>query len=346
MLRLALIGCGRISKNHFEAIKSFDQEAQIVGVCDSDPQTLTSVSESLSVPGYSNFSAMIDETSADLVSICSPSGLHVEHALEVLRQNKHVLIEKPMALDLVSAQKLVLAAQSNSKKVFVVKQNRLNSTIQLLKTAIDQGRFGKIYFVSINVFWTRPQSYYDSATWRSKTGGGAFLNQASHYVDLLDWLVGPVDSLQSYTATLAREIEDEDTGAVSLRWKSGALGNLGVTMLTHQQNFEGSMTIVGEKGTVRIGGVAVNEIQKWEFANPQPQDKQIEMANYKTTSVYGKGHKQFYRRVFDVLAGLRFEVSNQIDGYRNVELLCAIQESSKKNGQRIFIENKFFAENR
>ena len=160
-------------------------------------------------------------------------------------------------------------------------------------------RFGRIYMVTINVFWSRPQSYYDSAPWRGtwEFDGGAFMNQASHYVDLVDWLIGPVESVQAYVATLARNIQVEDTATVGVRWRSGALGSVNVTMLTYPKNLEGSITIIGETGTVRVGGVAVNEIQHWEFDEPEPEDEQVKAASYETTSVYGFGHPLYYDNV-------------------------------------------------
>src|SRR5678809_1317039 len=153
-----------------------------------------------------------------------------------------------------------------------------------------------IYMVNINVFWTRPQSYYDSAPWRGtwEFDGGAFMNQASHYVDLLDWLIGPVESVMAYTGTLARAIEVEDTGVAAIKWRNGAMGSINVTMLTHPKNFEGSITILGEKGTVRVGGVAVNQIEHWEFADSLPMDDKLDEARYQTTSVYGFGHQLYY----------------------------------------------------
>ena len=198
-------------------------------------------------------------------------------------------------------------------RLFVVKQNRRNATLQLLKRAVDEGRFGRIYMVAINVFWSRPQSYYDSAAWRGtwEFDGGAFMNQASHYIDLLDWLIGPVESVQAYTATLARDIEVEDTGVMSVRWRSGTLGTVSVTMLAYPKNFEGSITILGEKGTVRVGGVAVNEIQHWEFAEPHADDETVKKASYETTSVYGFGHPLYYDNVIKVLRG---EAEPETDG--------------------------------
>jgi UDP-N-acetyl-2-amino-2-deoxyglucuronate dehydrogenase len=213
----------------------------------------------------------------------------------------------------------------------VVKQNRRNATIQLLKKAIDKSRFGKIYMVHINVFWTRPQAYYDHAKWRGtwEFDGGALMNQASHYVDLLDWLIGPVESVQAMTGTLARNIEVEDTAVMNVRWRSGALGSMSVTMLTYPKNLEGSITIIGEKGTVRLGGVAVNEIQHWEFAEPDEDDKKIHDASYETTSVYGFGHPLYYENVIKTLRGEAEAETDGREGLRSLELLIAAYLSAR-----------------
>jgi UDP-N-acetyl-2-amino-2-deoxyglucuronate dehydrogenase len=232
--------------------------------------------------------------------------------------------------------RMVEACDDAGVRLFVVKQNRRNSTLRLLKQAIEKGRFGRIYMVNINVFWSRPQSYYDAAKWRGtwEFDGGAMMNQASHYMDLLHWLIGPIESVHAYTATLARDIEAEDTGVISVRWRSGALGSVNVTMLTYPKNLEGSITILGEKGTVRVGGVAVNEIQHWEFAEPDPDDEKIKSASYETTSVYGFGHPLYYDNVINVLRG---EAEPEVDGRQgltSLEVLIATYISAR-DGRRV-----------
>ena len=191
-----------------------------------------------------------------MVILATPSGLHAPQTIEAAEAGRHVVTEKPMATRWSDGKAMVQACDQAGVRLFVVKQNRLNATIQLLKRAMDKKRFGQIYMVNVNVFWNRPQEYYDSARWRGtwEFDGGAFMNQASHYVDLLDWLVGPVECVHAFTATLARRIEVEDTGVANVRWRSGALGSINVTMLTYPKNLEGSITIIGERGTVRVGG--------------------------------------------------------------------------------------------
>jgi len=279
---------------------------------------------------------MLGETKADIVVLATPSGLHPEQAIECAHAGFHVMTEKPMATRWQDGLRMVRACDEVPVRLFVVKQNRRNATLQLLKRAIEKDRFGRIYMVNINVFWSRPQEYYDSAAWRGtwEFDGGAFMNQASHYVDLLDWLIGPIESLQAYTATLARSIEVEDTGVISIRWRSGALGSMNVTMLTYPKNLEGSITILGEKGTVRIGGVAVNEIQHWEFAQPDEDDAKIKDASYQTTSVYGFGHPLYYDNVINVLRGEAEPETDGREGLKSLETLIATYLSAR-DGKRI-----------
>jgi UDP-N-acetyl-2-amino-2-deoxyglucuronate dehydrogenase len=246
------------------------------------------------------------------------------------------MTEKPMATSWHDGVSMVKACDDANVRMFVVKQNRRNATLQLLKNAIENKRFGKIYMVNINVFWTRPQAYYDTAKWRGtwEFDGGAFMNQASHYVDLIDWLIGPLESLQAYTATLARDIECEDSGVISLRWRNGALGSMNVTMLTYPKNLEGSITILGEKGTAKIGGVAVNEVQHWEFAEPEPEDELVQQASYQTTSVYGFGHPLYYENVINVLRGEAEPETDGREGLKSLEVLIATYLSAR-DGKRI-----------
>ncbi|HET7866954.1 MAG TPA: Gfo/Idh/MocA family oxidoreductase, partial [Burkholderiaceae bacterium] len=269
-IRFALVGCGRISRNHIDSLARHAERAELVAVCDNRPEALRAAEQATGAQGFSSLDALLAAGLADIVVLATPSGLHPRQAIKVAQAGVHVLTEKPMATKWDEGMAMVRACRDAGVKLFVVKQNRLNATMQRLKVAIVQGRFGRIYMVNVNVFWTRPQSYYDDAPWRGRwdLDGGAFMNQASHYVDMVDWLVGPVDNVHADTATLARDIEAEDTGVMSLRLRGGGLASINVTMLTHGKNFEGSITLLGEHGTVRIGGVAINEIQHWEFAEP------------------------------------------------------------------------------
>jgi UDP-N-acetyl-2-amino-2-deoxyglucuronate dehydrogenase len=269
--------------------------------------------------------------------LATPSGLHPSQAIEAAASGRHVMTEKPMATRWDDGKKMVEACDKAGVQLFVVKQNRLNPTVRLVKRAIDRHRFGRIYAVACNVFWTRPQEYYDSAKWRGtwEFDGGAFMNQASHYVDLLDWLIGPVESVFAYTATLARRIEVEDSGVAAIHWRNGALGSINVTMLAYPKNLEGSITILGEKGTVRLGGVAVNKIEHWEFADSDPEDdSKWREASYQTSSVYGQGHVLYYDNVIKALRGEAPAETDGREGLRSLELLVAIYESAR-DGRRV-----------
>jgi len=329
MKKIALVGCGRIAEKHIEAIQKHSDRLILTDICDVNSEALEQTVKKTGAKGYNSLTELLKHSDADIVSICTPSGLHPVQVMQVAKAGKHVLTEKPMATRWEDGLNMVTACENAGVHLFVVKQNRRNTTLQSLKKAIDQGRFGRIYMVSVNVFWTRPQDYYDKSSWRGtwEYDGGCLMNQASHYVDLLHWLVGPVASIQAMAGTLARNIEVEDTAVLNIHWRSGALGSMNVTMLTYPKNLEGSITILGEKGTVRVGGVAVNEIQKWEFADSRPEDKEILEANYATASVYGLGHPLYYDNVINVLNG---EAEPEVDGregLKSLELLIAAYRS-------------------
>jgi UDP-N-acetyl-2-amino-2-deoxyglucuronate dehydrogenase len=335
-VRFALVGCGRIASNHMAAIDKHAERAELVDVCDTDAAALAAAVKATGARGHASLTALLSSTQADCVVLTTPSGLHPAQATEVARTGLDVMTEKPMATRWKDGLDMVRACDEAGVRLFVVKQNRRNRTLQLLKQAMQKDRFGRIYMVNVNVFWTRPQEYYDSAAWRGtwEFDGGAFMNQASHYVDLLDWLIGPVESVMAYTGTLARNIEVEDTGVAALKWRNGAMGSINVTMLTYPKNYEGSITILGEKGSVRVGGVAVNEIQHWQFDQPDPMDAEIGDANYQTTSVYGFGHPLYYDNVIKTLRGEAQPETDGREGLKSLELLIAMYLSAR-DGKRV-----------
>lgn len=335
-IRLGLVGCGRIAKNHFNAITQHQDDIEFVAVCDNNSKRLEEAMAETGALGFSKLGEMLQSSDLDIVVLTTPSGLHPEQTIEIAQSGRHVMTEKPMATRWTDGKRMVQACDAAGVRLFVVKQNRRNATLQLLKQAVEKRRFGRIYMVTINVFWTRPQSYYDGDAWRGtwEFDGGAFMNQASHYVDLLDWLIGPIDSVQAYTGTLARNIEVEDSGVALVRWRSGAMGSVNVTMLTYPKNLEGSITIIGEKGTVRVGGVAVNVIQHWEFAEPDEADVHIQDASYQTTSVYGFGHPLYYDNMVKVLRGEAEPDTDGREGLRSLEVLIAMYRAAR-DGRRV-----------
>jgi UDP-N-acetyl-2-amino-2-deoxyglucuronate dehydrogenase len=330
-IRIGIVGCGRISKNHFGSIEKHKDNIELVAICDNDSEVLAEHEKKYDVKGYQNLEEMLSDEEIDIVGLCTPSGIHPEQTIMAARAGVHVMTEKPMATRWKDGMRMVRACDEAGVRLLVVKQNRRNSTLQLLKRAIEEKRFGRIHMVHLNVFWTRPQEYYDQAKWRGtwELDGGAFMNQASHYVDLIDWLIGPVDSVQAMNGTLGRDIEVEDTGVMNIRWRTGALGSMSVTMLTYPKNLEGSITILGDTGTVRVGGVAVNDIQHWEFADEKDYDKDVLNANYETTSVYGFGHPLYYKNVIDVLRGEADPETDGREGLKSLEILIAAYLSAR-----------------
>ncbi len=338
-IRFALAGCGRIAGNHIESVARHAERAEIVAVCDPSPSALAEATAGTGAPGFNQYDQLLAQASAltiDCVVLATPSGLHARQVADAAAAGLHVMTEKPMATRWADGLAMVKACDDARVRLFVVKQNRSNRTLQLLRQAVQAGRFGRIYMVTVNVFWSRPQSYYDSAAWRGtwEFDGGAFMNQASHYIDLLDWLIGPVESVMAYTGTLARDIEVEDTGVCALKWRSGAMGSVNVTMLTHPKNLEGSITVLGENGSVRIGGVAVNTIEHWQFAAPHAMDAGLDGASYQTTSVYGHGHALYYDNVIRTLRGECEPDTDGREGLKSLELLIAMYRSAR-DGKRV-----------
>lgn len=330
-VRFGLAGCGRISANHFEAIKNNGNKCDLVAVCDIVPERAKKAARENNAVAFTDYSELL-ETNVDAVVIATPSGLHPEMGILAAKAGKHVITEKPMGVTLEKVDKLIETCEQKKVWLFVVKQNRLNATMQLLKRAIDKERFGKIYAAHVNVFWQRPQKYYDKADWRGtwELDGGAFMNQASHYVDSLYWLIGEVDSVTAITGTLARNIETEDTGSAVFKFKNGAIGSMNVTMLTYPKNFEGSVTVLGEKGTVKVGGIAINRFEKWEFAEYDDDDKLVETSNYEPPNVYGFGHTGYYKNVINVLLGKAEPDTDGGAGRKSLEMILGVYRSAKE----------------
>jgi len=329
-IRVALVGCGRIAKNHVEALRQTDGMT-LSAVCDVIADRAEAVGVAEGVPWFTSYEQMLADAPCDAVVICTPSGLHPQHGITAARAGKHVISEKPMAITLSAADALVSACDDAGVHLFVVKQNRLNPAIQLLRRAVDKGRFGRIFSANATVRWSRPQEYYDSADWRGtwEFDGGAFMNQASHYVDLIQWLVGPVESVIAKTATLARRIEAEDIGAAVLKFRNGAIGVIEVSMLAFPRNLEGSITILGERGSVKIGGTAVNKVDTWQFAEYDDDDKAIEAAATNPPTVYGFGHLGYYQNVAAVLRGEARPDTDGRGGRKSLELILGIYESAR-----------------
>jgi len=330
-INIAIIGYGHIAKKHIAAIKEYPEALNLCAICDANPEVIERASQELGIDGFTSIQSLVNESNIDIVVICTPSGLHASQTIELATAGKHIICEKPLATRWKDSLEAVKACDTNGVRLFVVKQNRANPTLQLLKNAIEQNRFGRIFQMNINMFWTRPQEYYSQSKWRGswEFDGGALMNQASHYIDLLHWLFGPVEAIQALTATQARQIESEDSAVLNIRWRSGTLGSMNVSMLTYPKNLESSLTVIGEKGTVRIGGRAINHIEHWEFATPDPMDESIQEASQITTETIGAGHIRYYQNIIDVLKGKAAPETDGRDGLKTMEILTAAYISAR-----------------
>ena len=280
-----IIGAGMIAHVHAKAIGAIGN-ATLVGLHSRGNEKMQAFAAQHSCKAFNTLEEMLADPAIDIVCVCTPSGAHEDPTLHCLQAGKHCLVEKPLEVTLEKCDSIIEASRMTGMKVGVIFPSRFYDQALLLKKAMDTDKFGDIVLGDAYVKWHRSEAYYKSNPWRGTIaldGGGALMNQASHYIDLLDWLMGPVESVMTYTATLARDIEVEDSGVVALRWRSGTLGTVNVSMLTYPKNLEGSITILGDKGTVKIGGIAVNEIQTWKFEVQRDYDVDIQSANYQTT---------------------------------------------------------------
>lgn len=331
MLKYALVGCGRIVHKHAEALSKDLDMAVLTAVCDLDIEKARNVGTRYQVPYYDNYDAMLSKESVDVVSILSESGNHASNTIDIVNKyKKHIVVEKPMALTLEDADEMIGACDRNGVKLFVVKQNRYNLPVMKLKEALNAGRFGKIVMGSVRVRWCRPQSYYDQDQWRGTWAldGGVFTNQASHHIDLLEWMLGEPVSVFAKSRTALVNIESEDTGVAVICFKNGALGVVEATTATRPKDLEGSLSILGEKGSVVIGGFAVNKMETWNFSEPVAEDSEI-IRDYieMPPNVYGFGHARYLQNVCESILNDTKALVDGLEGRKSLELINAIYES-------------------
>ena len=340
MLNFALVGCGRISVRHAQLLgEGVIKGARLVGVCDVVESKAQKTGAKHKVPAYTDMHKMMQETNPDVVVVLTESGLHARHVIELARHGKHIMVEKPMALTLADADAMIRVCDAARIKLFVVKQNRFNVPVVKLREALEGGRFGKIVLGTVRVRWCRRQDYYDQDPWRGTWAmdGGVLANQASHHVDLLEWMMGEVESVSALASTALVKIEAEDTAVVVLRFRSGALGVIEATTATRPKDLEGSISILGETGTVEIGGFAVNEMKVWNFLEPRPGDADV-MGKYSVNppNVYGFGHQAYYEHVVRAIAAGGANLVDGLEGRRSLELITAIYESIE-TGKQVFL---------
>lgn len=337
MRKIVLIGCGRISPRHLQVIGESD-ELSLAAVCDIQAMRAHESSAAHGVPAFSDAMEMVRQIKPDIASILTDSGSHARLGIALAPHVPALVVEKPMALTLEDADQLIETCDRHGTRLFVVKQNRYNPSVVKLRRALEQGAFGKLVMGTVRVRWCRDQGYYDQDPWRGtwKDDGGVFANQASHHIDLLQWMMGPVESVKAYTATRLVKIEAEDTGVAVLRFKSGALGIIEATTGARPKDLEGSLSVLGEKGSVVIGGFAVNKVETWNFADPLVHAEGMEDPSQAVPSVYGLGHQAFYG---DVTQALRKDGRHMLDGLegrKSLEIINALYESAA-TGKEVFL---------
>ena len=331
MLNFALVGCGRVAKRHAELL-GLEQicGGRLAAVCDSREDRARAFGEKFSVPWYTDMHAMMGKEHIDVVSILTPSGMHAEHLLALAHYKKHIVLEKPMALSLDDADAMIKACDKNGIRLFIVKQNRFNVPVRKMREAMEAGRFGKLVLGTVRVRWCRTQAYYDQDAWRGTWAydGGVLTNQASHHVDLLEWMMGEVESVFAKSTTALVNIEAEDTAVVTLKFRNGSLGIIEATTAVRPKDLEGSISVLGEKGTVEIGGFAVNKMKVWNFTEPLPGDEDV-MENFSVNppNVYGFGHQAYYEHVVDCIINGKQHLVDGLEGRKSLELISAIYES-------------------
>lgn len=329
-IKFAFIGCGAIANKHVTALNRLGN-AEIVGAYDIDSRAAHIFNEKSSIQTFSNVVEMIEKTNPDVLNILTPSGIHAENILELIRFKRHFVVEKPLALRLEHIDRILEECDERGIKIFVVQQNRFNPPVQKLKEAIDKGRFGKLVLGTVRVRWSRNQAYYDQKPWRGTWAfdGGVLTNQASHHIDMLIWMMGEVESVMSKTTTRLVKIEAEDTAAAILRFKNGAIGIIEATTATRPKDLEGSISILGEKASVEIGGFFINELKTWNFSEPDEMDKDIWEKFARVPDEPAWNHTEFFK---DVVNSIRIDRKGLIDGLegrKSVELINAMYESAE-----------------
>lgn len=329
--RFGIVGCGRIAKRHADILGGqLIPGAQLSAVCDVQADRAEQLAGKFGVRAYYSLDDMLKSDDVDIVSILTPSGMHAEHAIAAANAGKHVVVEKPMALRLEDADAMIAACDRARVKLFVVKQNRLNVPVVKAREALDAGRFGKLVLGTVRVRWRRDQGYYNQDSWRGTWAqdGGVLANQASHHVDLLEYFMGDVISVHARASLRLVDIEAEDTAIATLEFANGALGIVEATNAARPRDLEGSLSILGEGGTVVIGGFAVNKMVTWDFVEPQPGDDDVlEKFSVNPPNVYGYGHQAYYEHVIDCLENDSAALVDGLEGRRSLELITALYES-------------------
>jgi UDP-N-acetyl-2-amino-2-deoxyglucuronate dehydrogenase len=333
--RFAIVGCGRIAPRHADSLKTIPGVA-LVACADTDFEKAKKFGEKYGLRAFGSIDDLLNWGNFDVANVCTPSGDHADHSIQIMEAQKHVIVEKPMALRIEDADRMIETSYRTGRKLFVVKQNRFNLPVQAVRNAFDRGRFGRILMGTVRVRWSRDQAYYDQAPWRGTWAmdGGVFSNQASHHVDLLEWFLGDVESVFAKTERQLAKIECEDTGVAILKFKSGALGIIEATTATRPRDLEGSLSIMGEKGSAEISGFAVNKMRHYEFVESLPEDKEVfEKFSENPPNVYGFGHTAYLQNVVSHLNGIEASIVDGLEGRKSLELINALYVSAETKAE-------------
>ena len=349
-MKYALIGCGRIATNHIKA--ALNNHLEIVAVCDIVPENIETLLQKhalqndTSIKRYNDYKKMIQENEIDFISIATESGLHAEIALYCIEKGIHILIEKPMAMSLEDADKIIQLSEEKNIKVAACHQNRFNIAVQKMRKALEEGRFGKLSHGSIHVRWNRNKNYYDQAPWRGtwEQDGGALMNQCIHGVDLLRWMMG--DEIESVYGVTKQQfhhyLEVEDIGMAVVKFKNGAVATIEGTTNVYPQNLEETLYLFGENGTVKLGGKSTNNIDVWDFADETEADQKNKGLEEATSNVYGNGHTSMFADMIEAIKNDRKPYVDAYAGRRALELVLAIYKS-QKTGEIVQFPLKGFA---
>lgn len=330
-VKFAIIGCGRIAQRHAEHINNF---GKLIAVCDNVKSKADDLGAKYGAKPYYDIDELLKNEEVDVVSICSPNGLHAIHSIKSLKAGFHVLCEKPMAINVHDCGEMIKVAEKANKRLFAIKQNRFNPPVEAVKKVISEGRLGKIFSIQLSCFWNRNEDYY-SNSWKGTKDmdGGTLYTQFSHFIDLLYWLIGDIKEVEAYVGNFAHQgiIEFEDTGAIILKFYNGAIGTINYTVNSFQKNMEGSLTIFGENGTVKIGGQYINEleyqnIKDYKIENIAEGNKPNNYGNYLGSM---SNHDFVYKNLIDVLQNNASISTNAFEGLKTVEIIDKIYAKAK-----------------
>jgi predicted dehydrogenase len=329
-IHVGLIGCGRVAPRHAQSFAEL-ADARLVAVADVIESRAQRFAKEHRAEAYADYRRLLERRDINAVSICTPSGMHAAMAIEAMQAGKHVIVEKPMAMNLRDADRMIATAEAMGLQLCVILQNRYNPPMQDLRRVVDEGKLGRLLLGNATVRWYRPQEYYEDGwhgTWAMD--GGALMNQSIHHIDALQWLMGDVESVFAYTATLAHKMEAEDVGVVALRFKSGALGTIEGSTVTYPENLEGSVALFGERGSVKVGGTALNRKVIWKIEGELEHEREwLTRDQVDPPSVYGTSHKHVIADMLGAIRENRAPRTNGRDARKSVALVLAIYESAR-----------------